>query len=262
MGQEVSNDGVTMGKSETNYYEKYWDHGISSWSPKGVRATSFEERLLGRFLQPSSRVMDFGCGDGSHVGPFAKALGCSYVGLDVSLAAVGLCRQKGLDAIEHNPESPLPFQRSTFDCVVSFEVFEHVFDPQLAVQEIHRVLREGSYLVGSVPNSVHLANRFLMALGYFNPGGSPETSLRAPWKDPHIRFFNKNSLLAFLERSGFEECRVLGTKFSLGSFPRLYRAGKRVRRGLEVCSAPFGFLGKLWPNLLSDKLYFIAKKPT
>jgi SAM-dependent methyltransferase len=247
-----------MGKSETNYYEKYWDEGISSWSPKGVRASSFEQQLLCHFLQSSSRVMDFGCGDGSHVGPLVKALGCSYVGLDVSSSAVGLCRKGGLDAIEHNPESPLPFESKTFDCVISFEVLEHVFNAELAVQEIHRVLREGGCLVGSVPNSVHLGNRLLMALGHFSPGGSPETSLKAPWKDPHIRFFNKRSLLAFLRQTGFRECSVLGMQFSFANLPWLYRAKGATRTIAEICSLPLHFLGRRWPSLLSTRLYFTA----
>lgn len=242
------------------YYEKYWQGGLSDWSPVDVSITRFERDLLARWLHPDAKVLDFGCGDGAHASPFVRSRCCSYTGVDLSEYAVALCRAKGLDAVVYSPEGPLPFDSASFDNTLSFEVFEHLFDPEAALKEIRRVLRPQGRLVGSVPNSVCIANRLLMASGRFSPGGSPATSLKAPWKDPHIRFFSKQTLLLLLRQAGFRECHIFGAEFSFLDLPVLYRSHGSSKRLISVCSWPFTRLGKWWPSLFSPRLYFSARK--
>lgn len=45
----------------------------------------------------------------------------------------------------------LPFKNSTFDIVLSTEVMEHVSDPKLFLDEIHRVLKPNGHLVLTTP---------------------------------------------------------------------------------------------------------------
>ena len=248
------------GQPAKQYYEKYWHEGLSGWSPVGVSVSPFEQDLLARFIQPAARVLDFGCGDGAHASSYVLSKLCSYTGVDISQRAIAMCRAKGLAAVTYSPETALPFGSDSFDNVLSFEVFEHLFDPEDALQEIRRVLRPQGHLIGSVPNSVYVANRMLMALGRFSPGGSPATSLKAPWKDPHIRFFSNRTLLLLLRQSGFRECIVFGGEFSLIDFPVLYKSAGALRRLMLACSRPLGPLGKWWPSLLSARLYFAARK--
>jgi SAM-dependent methyltransferase len=242
------------------YYEEYWAVRRSGWSPTGQAINRFDEKFLARLVPHKSKVLDFGCGDGSHAGTFLHSNECSYLGVDVSEVAVAMCRRKGLEAIQYSPEARLPFDDEAFNVVLSFEVFEHLFDPQTAARDIGRVLCAGGRLLGSVPNSVCVANRLLMALGQFSPGGSPVTSLKAPWKDPHIRFFNKRTLLSFLNEAGFRNCVVFGREFSLRDLPVLYRSGSRAKDLLVACGRPLASLGKWWPSLFSGRLYFVAHK--
>jgi SAM-dependent methyltransferase len=242
------------------YYEQYWRDGLAGWSPIGISITALEQDLLSRFLRPTARVLDFGCGDGAHASSFVLSKQCRYSGVDVSEHAVAMCRAKGLGALTCSPDAALPFDSASFDNVLSFEVLEHLFEPAAALREIHRVLQPQGRLIGSVPNSVFFANRLLMVSGSFSPGGSPATSLRAPWKDPHIRFFNKRALLRLLNVAGFTHCRVLGAEFSLIDFPVLYKSAGAARRLIQTGSRPLGWLGKSWPSLWSAKLYFVAQK--
>ena len=242
------------------YYETYWGDGLSGWSPADISINAFEQELLGAFLRPSARVLDFGCGDGAHASSFVLSKQCSYTGVDLSERAVSMCRAKGLQAFSCLNESALPFDSDSFDNVLSFEVLEHLFDPARALQEIRRVLQPAGQLIGSVPNSVYLGNRLLMAAGHFSPGGSPATSLKSPWNDPHIRFFGKRTLLALLKRSNFANCRVFGTAFSLIDFPVLYKSAGTTRRLILAASRPVGPLGKWWPSVFSARLYFTAQK--
>lgn len=46
----------------------------------------------------------------------------------------------------------LPFADNTFDIVLSSEVIEHTTDPDLAIKEYHRVLKQGGIMVLTTPN--------------------------------------------------------------------------------------------------------------
>jgi len=242
------------------YYEKYWQDGLADWSPIGIAISPFEQKLLVRWLRHGASVLDFGCGDGSHAAAFVQSRQCAYTGVDVSGHAVALCQAKGLEATRYSTDAALPFNSASFDNVLSFEVFEHLFDPEAALREILRVLIPQGSLIGSVPNAVCIADRALMISGRFSPGGSPATSLKAPWKDPHIRFFSNRTLLALLDHAGFRECRVFGTEFSLIDLPVLYKSRGIPRRLISAGSWPFARLGKWWPSLFSPRLYFTARK--
>lgn len=53
--------------------------------------------------------------------------------------------------IRHENAEALSFRRSSFDCVVSNDVLEHVDQPRTAVNEVHRVLKPGGELFLSLP---------------------------------------------------------------------------------------------------------------
>jgi ubiquinone/menaquinone biosynthesis C-methylase UbiE len=46
----------------------------------------------------------------------------------------------------------LPFPDATFSTVLCTEVLEHVPNPSTALAEMHRVLKPGGHLIGSVPS--------------------------------------------------------------------------------------------------------------
>ena len=49
------------------------------------------------------------------------------------------------------------FKSETFDLVVTQDVMEHVFRPDLVYQEIHRKLRQGGFYIHTAPiNASHL----------------------------------------------------------------------------------------------------------
>lgn len=45
----------------------------------------------------------------------------------------------------------LPFGDNAFDCVIAIEVFEHLSSPDVAIREIHRVLKFGGHILITVP---------------------------------------------------------------------------------------------------------------
>lgn len=243
------------------FYRDYWEIGIDKWCPEGESISAFERSLLGPYLSKTLKVLDFGCGDGGHVGEYIASSHCEYTGVDISEAAVSFCTRKGLTARVCALGQPLPFSPEHFDLVVSFEVLEHLFAPADAVIELKRVLRRGGHFVGSVPNCVAIGNRLLTVLGYFNPGGAPATSLCRPWLDPHIRFFTRSMLWSFLDEAGFRVIGISGPPFSLLHLPWIHRASGNLKRTVETISRPLSAITKLWPALFAYRLYFVAQNP-
>ncbi len=47
---------------------------------------------------------------------------------------------------------PLPFDDESFDCVISFQVIEHIKDDSRFVEEVRRVLKKGGVFIVSTPN--------------------------------------------------------------------------------------------------------------
>jgi len=72
----------------------------------------------------------------------------SYVKMDISPG-------KNVDIV--GSATSIPFGDSSFDCLVSTQVFEHLADPSRAASEAFRVLRSGGILLVTVPqiNELH-----------------------------------------------------------------------------------------------------------
>lgn len=140
---------------------------MSLWSRlRGrIRREHFEPTWLGILVYPAyivrsglfnsikeiapevqGNILDFGCGSKPYEQLFVNS--ASYVGCDT--------QHSGHD--HHNSKvdyfydgNTLPFADGQFDAVVSFEVFEHVFDLPGSIKEINRVTRENGLLLISVP---------------------------------------------------------------------------------------------------------------
>ena len=94
----------------------------------------------------TGKILDYGCGSRPYEHLFSRAT--KYTGIDVTSSG-------------HNHETSkvdvffdgvrIPFPDSSFDSVVAFEVFEHLFDLPNALSEINRVLRPNGRLLISVP---------------------------------------------------------------------------------------------------------------
>jgi len=90
------------------------------------------------------KVLDIGCGNGKTSISLIEN-GYSVVGIDISDAAVSICKElcgNGMEAVCASADS-LPFEDGRFDGVVMFHVLEHLTDDErnAAIKEAYRVLR-------------------------------------------------------------------------------------------------------------------------
>jgi len=149
--------------------------------------------LLVAAIGRGKRVLDLGCRSGALTKHFLE--GNSVVGLDIDAAALEKAAALGIEPVQANVEEPLPFEDGSFDAVVAGELLEHLQFPDALVAEIHRVLRSGGVLVGSVPNAFRVQSRLRFLRG------------RPPEDDPtHLRMFSPAAMRELL--GAFEDVQI------------------------------------------------------
>jgi SAM-dependent methyltransferase len=121
---------------------EWYDATMSGDSPLTRLPRETALRLLG---PAGGRLLDVGCGGGSHTAAFAAA-GWEAVGLDPSEAQLLLARKRGCEVVQGSAES-LPFPDSSFDAAVSLWTHTDVGDWPAAVREIRRAVRPGGAFV-------------------------------------------------------------------------------------------------------------------
>jgi len=168
-------------------------------------------------LVEGNLLLEIGCAEGYMTGELTEKAS-QVIASDIALSYLKRAKTKVPNAKFarldiHN----IPFEDNVFDSVVCTEVLEHTLSPLKALEEMHRVLRPGGYLIISVPNGMtpsrvlaHVFRRrdFLIGVG-----------------SAHINFYDTGSLLRILEVTGFA-AKVVTTDYVplrlVGRFARRY----------------------------------------
>ena len=109
-------------------------------------------------LPPDSRVVDVGCGDGTHAFRLATHFGFRVLGIDPVQRHLDLAREARRDEVadiaarvsfERGSATRIPVPDASLDLAWCRDVLGHVDDPADAMLELARVLRPGAYVVSS-----------------------------------------------------------------------------------------------------------------
>jgi SAM-dependent methyltransferase len=131
-----------MGAPRYDAVAEWYDATLSGDSSPAVMPRETALRLLG---PGPGRLLDVGCGGGSHTAAFAAA-GWTAVGVDPSTAQLELARRRGCDVVEARGER-LPFADASFDAAVSVWTHTDVDDWRAVLGEVRRVLVAGGRFV-------------------------------------------------------------------------------------------------------------------
>jgi SAM-dependent methyltransferase len=86
---------------------------------------------------------------------------------------LSICRAHHLNVIGGDLYR-LPLQNETIDCVLFLEVIEHLFNPEIAMIELHRILKSGGKLVMVFPNDAAFKVARLLTFrfkeAFYDPG--------------------------------------------------------------------------------------------
>jgi SAM-dependent methyltransferase len=161
-------------------------------------------------LEPGSRVLDLGCGNGRHVLATRWIAGVTGVALDLGADEV-VATVRSLEEMDDTGPGDggtvpgagpwfvlqgntyrLPFASAAFDCVIASEVLEHLLEDDAALTEMTRVLKPGGVLAVSVPRHGPEAICWALSTEYHsNEGG-------------HIRIYRRHQLKEKIVEHGCE----------------------------------------------------------
>ncbi|MEK7543287.1 MAG: class I SAM-dependent methyltransferase [Patescibacteria group bacterium] len=113
-------------------------------------------------------VLDVGCGDGKSTILFKKKIVCrKIVGMEGDTDRIKEAKRNGIkDIVTCDLEKRWPLPDGSFDIVISNQVIEHIFNIDLFISEIYRVLRPGGYCLISTENLASWHNIGALILGY------------------------------------------------------------------------------------------------
>ncbi len=148
-----------MGKEKTQLFDE-WPEAYDRWftTPNGSLVRKYESELILDLLKPkpSEVILDAGCGTGVFTLDFLSS-GSRVIGLDISLPMLIQAGKK----IKGFPFKMvlgdmlnLPFQKNSFDKVVSVTTLEFIEDAKGAVEELFRVTKKGGCIVVATLNSL------------------------------------------------------------------------------------------------------------
>lgn len=160
--------------------------------------------LLDDFEQyrQTGKLLDVGCGIGLFLIE-AKKRGWEVYGTEFTDKAMAVCESAGLN-MQQGKLNPDLYRENEFDVVTSFEVLEHIYNPQEEIQNIKKILRPGGLFYFTTPNFNALERRWLK--GKYDVIAYPE----------HLSYYTKKTADYLLTKNGFTKKRLTTTGISLG----------------------------------------------
>lgn len=153
---------------------------------------------IASLIEPGSRVLDLGCGDGALLAHLQTERGCTGYGIEISDENVLACVRRGVNVIQLNLDEGLSlFDDQSFDVVLQIDTLQHLRNAETVLRETARVGRVG---IVAFPNFAHWPNRLSVL------GGRMPVTRRLPyqWYDtPNIRVGTHADLEVLAERNGF-----------------------------------------------------------
>jgi len=155
-------------------------------------------REIMRLIDPGSRVLDVGCGEGALLELLSQNNAVDGRGIEISPQGVSACLARGLSVIQGDADRDLAdFPTQAFDYVILSQTLQAVQRPRHVLAEL---LRIGRRAVVSLPNFGHWRVRVDLLLH----GRMPITGeLPEPWwSTPNIHLCTVRDFAALCEDLG------------------------------------------------------------
>ena len=194
---------------------------------KGTPRRRVDYELIEELIEPGSRVLDLGCGDGQLLAELVEKRRTVARGVEIDEERVLECVNRGL-AVYHGDllEGMSFYGDRSFDTVILSQTLQQTLDPRKVLREMLRVGRRG---IISFPNFGHWWVRAqLMFLGRM-----PRTrSLPHQWYDtPNVHLLTVKDFREFAAR---ENARILREIFLTARGSRLWPVCENLRASLAI----------------------------
>lgn len=229
-----------------NHYKNYsYDREVYV-SPVTIKRYN---ELLDEFekYKLTGNMLDVGCGVGLFLN-VAKQRGWNVYGTEYSDKAVEICTAKGIE-MKKGKLNAKAFD-IPFDIITSFEVIEHINNPNEELDNINALLRKGGLFYCTTPNFNALA-RFYVKADY-NVISYPE----------HLSYYTPSTIKYLGKKHGLKALRVATTGISITRIINSKPSPKTVSTEQKTASPNVGSETadeKLRQTFENNKLASIAK---
>ncbi|HUC64316.1 MAG TPA: methionine biosynthesis protein MetW [Stellaceae bacterium] len=195
-------------------------------------------RLVADMIEPGSRVLDVGCGEGELLAYLAEAKGVDGRGMELSQSGVNAGVRHGLSVIQGDADHDLQdYPSDAFDYVVLSQTLQATRQPRSVIAHLVRI---GRRAVVSFPNFGHWRIRLNLLVN----GRMPVTPVltHAWYETPNIHLCTILDFIALCEELGV----VIERSVTLD------------RNGLPYRLNPRGAIA----NLLAEQALFLLRRAT
>ncbi|QCO17898.1 methionine biosynthesis protein MetW (plasmid) [Azospirillum brasilense] len=173
-------------------------------SGNGIRS---DLKLIAEMVEPGSRVLDVGCGDGALLAFLSRRKGVDGRGIELSMDGVHQCVAQGLSVIQGDAETDLKdYPPGAFDYVILSQTLQAMREPRTVLETMTRI---GRRAIVSVPNFGYWRIRVQLLL----TGRMPVTEKLGYqwWETPNIHFCTIKDLVVLAEEMGIriERCMIV-----------------------------------------------------
>lgn len=224
--------------------EKYIGIEILKTMEKAVVYNDSLAELATKYINNKDFVLDFGAGIGT-ISNILRNKGYNVSCLETNVEETNILKEKGYTVFS----DVCKISDNSVDCIVSYNVFEHINDDKTTMKQLHRILKKNGILFVFVPAIQKLYSSFDKRLG-------------------HIRRYEKKDFINLLNYAGFE-IKEWSFFDSLGYFTaliyKLFNKSGELTDNQVIYYDKFVFpLSKLLDNFLNRKIgkniYAVAYK--
>ncbi len=150
-----------MSKKDNNQENHFDEYAFDWWNKTGNYKLLHNlnplrlEYVSSRFELKNKKILDIGCGGGIFSEELSK-LGARVTGIDSSKKSVSIAKQHAKENkldIEYINGSILDTEDlKKFDCIVCFEMIEHINEPSKLIEKIDSLSTKGTHLFMSTIN--------------------------------------------------------------------------------------------------------------
>ena len=189
-----------------------------------------------QWIEPGSRVLDLGCGDGSLLHYLQTKYRVTGYGLEIDPNNIEKCIQLGVNVIQTNLDAGLSqyFEDNSFDYVIMTQTLQAVHFPTRLLNDMLSVGREG---IITLPNIGYWHARLQLMFR----GRLPITEiLPNQWHNtPNIRLCTLSDFEETCKENNIKICQRIAENFSHNSNH---------------------FMAHLWPNLFAETALYLVRK--
>ena len=159
----------------------------------------FDLHLIASWIEPGSKVLDLGCGEGSLLEHLIQEKQVKGSGIEQNESRVAKCIEKGLTVLQGDINQELEdYPDNSFDYVILSQTLQQVYAPDKLIRAMLRIGRMG---IVSFPNFSHWRVR----LQLLTTGFAPVTKqLPYQWYNtPNIRVITLKDFRKFAREVGY-----------------------------------------------------------